>query len=151
MKFYEKKWPWLSLALLICVVIGGYLYVQHLFREMVESKGINTTEATVLRKEHFRCDDAPCVYTSGYGDRVEMKRGETKDRVYYQIINFDNLEEPRRSRAVRAENDRVQKSGDRFTYANDWYGNVGPGTKLYIRFRCFSNGEIQIWGESNEP
>jgi hypothetical protein len=151
MKFYEKKWPWISLAVLTCVVIGGYLYVQYLFREMVRSKGINTTEATVLRKEHFQCDDAPCVFTSGYGDRDELKRGETQDRVYYRIDNFDTLEEPRRSRAVQVENDRVRNSGVRFSYADDWYDKVRPGTKLYIRFRCFSDGAIQVWAVRNEP
>jgi hypothetical protein len=80
-----------------------------------------------------------------------MKRGDTQDRVYYRIDNFDSLPEPRRSRATQTEKERVETFGVRFSYANDWYDNVHPGTKLYIHFRCFSDGDIQVWGVNTEP
>src|SRR4051794_36753968 len=121
MKFFKKKWPWVSLAALLCLAIVGCLYAQYLFREMVLSAGVYPTQATVIRKEHFQCNDPTCVYTSGYGDHVELKRGHTQDRVYYQIDNFDSVREPRRSCATQVEKDRVEKFGVRFTYANDWY------------------------------
>lgn len=151
MKFYKKKWPWVSLALLLCTAIGGCFYLQYLFRQMVLSKGIWPTQATVIRKEHFRCDDSPCSYTSDYGTHVEMKRGDTQDRVYYSIDNFDTLPEPRRSRATQVEKERVEKFGVRFSYADSWYDKVGPGTKLYIGFRCFNDGNIEVWSIRNEP
>ena len=74
-----------------------------------------------------------------------MKQGETQARIYYRIENFDEVGEPRRSRAVQAEKDRVEKFGPRFRYAEDWYHKVGPGTKLTVLYCCFSDGQIEVW------
>jgi hypothetical protein len=96
-------------------------------------------------KESFRCEEKSCLYTSGYGDRVEMRQGESQQRIYYRIENFHQVDDPRRSRAMEAEKKRVQESGPRFTYAEDWYDKVEPGEKVYVLYRCFSDGQIQVW------
>jgi hypothetical protein len=147
MRLLKKRWPWISLAVFVCLVGLGFLSYRELDRrwqEMLESKWVRTTSATVIRKESFRCEEKSCLYTSGYGDRVEMRQGESQQRIYYRIENFDQVDDPRRSRAMEAEKKRVQESGPRFTYAEDWYDKVEPGEKVYVLYRCFSDGQIQV-------
>lgn len=149
MKFLKKRWLWISLAVLVSVLGLGFFAYRELKRaekEFMESKWVRTTLATVIRKEQFRCEETICFYTNGYGDRVEMKQGESQQRIYYQIENFDQVDEPRRSRVVQAEKDRVREFGPRFSYADDWYAEVEPGAKVYVRYRCFRDGQIQVWG-----
>jgi hypothetical protein len=149
MRFLKKRWPWISLAVFVCLVGLGFLGYRELDRrwqETLESKWVRTTLAAVIRKDSFRCEERSCFYTSGYGDRVEMKQGESQQRIYYRIENFDQVTEPRRSRVMEAEKKRVQESGPRFTYAEDWYDKVEPGEKVYVQYRCFSDGQIQVWG-----
>lgn len=154
MTIIRKRWPWITLAVLLCAVgvsVIVYRELNRRWQEMLESKFVRTTQATVIRKEEFQCDKAPCFYLSGYDDWVEMKPGETQRRIYYQIDNFDRLNEPRRSRALQAENNRVETVGARFTYAEDWYDTVAPGMKIYVRYRCFSDGKIEVWGVDTKP
>jgi len=115
MNLFKKRWSWISFAVLALIVGLGFLGYRALDRaekEFKESKWVRTT-----RKEPFRCEERACFYTIGYGDRVEMKQGESQQRVYYQIENFDQVDEPRRSRAVEAEKNRVQQFGPRFSYS----------------------------------
>jgi hypothetical protein len=154
MKLLKKRRLWISLTVLITIFgLGLFAYraLEKADKEFKESKWVRTTLATVIRKEPFRCEEKACFYTSGYGDRVEMKQGESQQRVYYQIENFDQVDEPRRSRVAQAEKDRVRQFGPRFSYADDWYAQVEPGAKLYVRYRCFSDGEIQVWGVDTKP
>jgi hypothetical protein len=149
MKLLKQRWVWISLAVLVSLLGLGFFAYRALDRaekEFKESKWVRTTSATVIRKEPFRCEEKGCFYTSGYGDQSEMKQGESQERVYYRIENFDQVDEPRRSRAIEAEKKRVQESGPRFTYAEDWYDKVEPGEKVYVQYRCFSDGQIQVWG-----
>jgi hypothetical protein len=75
-----------------------------------------------------------------------MKSGQTQQRVYYQIDNFDQVNESRRSKALQAEKELVQMYGPRSTYAVDWYDRVQPGSKLQVHYQCFSDGRIEIVG-----
>ena len=123
MQLLKKRWPWISLAVCVCVVGLGFLGYRELDRrwqEMLESKWVRTSPATVVRK--------------------------TEGRVYYQIDNFDNLPEPRRSRASESEAKRLSESGPRYTYSVDWYDRIEPGAKVYARYQCFSDGDLIIVG-----
>jgi len=105
----------------------GYLSYRELDRqweEMRESKWVRTSPATVLRK--------------------------SDGRVYYQIDNFDNLPEPRRSRASESEVTRMRDSGPRFCSSVDWYDRVEPGSRIYVRYQCFSDGKLEIVGADTE-
>jgi len=156
MTILRKHLLWIFLALVavfVCVFLIGRAanrWLEDANREMVQSKLVYPSEATVIRKENFRCDKEPCVYIDGYGDRIEMKQGETQNRVYYQIDDF-NVPEPRRSRAQQQEKDRVRKFSSRFTCPENWYDQVEPGTKIYVHHKCFSDGTIQVWGVDRDP
>jgi hypothetical protein len=123
MKLLKKRWPWISLAVLVCLITLGYLGYRELDRrwqEMIQSKLVHTSPATVVRK--------------------------SDGRVYYQIDNFDNLSEPRRTRATESETNRLRTTGPRYTYAVDWYDRVQSGSKVYARYQCFSDGDLIIVG-----
>ena len=128
MKLLKKRWPWILLLVLVCVGgLGfvGYRELDREFHEMVESKLVRTSPATVLRK--------------------------ADGRVYYRIDNFDNLREPRRTRASESEDKRLRDSGPRYRYSVDWYNRVEPGTTVYVRYQCFSNGSLEIVGVDLTP
>src|SRR5690349_12316297 len=72
-------------------------------KEFKESKWVRTTSGTVLRKE------------------LEMKNGETQKRIYFQIDNFDQVDDARRTKAVEREKGLVGKYGPRSTLDVDWY------------------------------
>jgi len=68
MKLFDKRWPWLALLVSLSVLAIGYVGYREVDRqrkEMLESKWVRTSSATVVRK----------------GD----------GRVYYKIDSFDNL------------------------------------------------------------
>jgi hypothetical protein len=123
MKLLKKRWPWISLAVLICILglgVVGYRALDRQWQEMLESKGVRTSPATVVRKD--------------------------QGRVYYHIDSFDNLPEPRRTRASESEWNRVRDSDARYTYSVDWYDRVEPGARVYVRYQCFSDGHLGIVG-----
>jgi hypothetical protein len=110
-------------AVVVCLVGAGYLGYRELDRrwqEMLQSKLVHTSPATVVRK--------------------------SDGRVYYQIDSFDDLSEPRRTRATESEANRLRTRGPRYTYSVDWYDRVEPGSKVYARYQCFSDGDLIIVG-----
>jgi hypothetical protein len=66
--------------------------------------------------------------------------------IYYQIDNFDEVSESRSDKALQAEQGLVQMCGPRSTYSVDWFDRVQPGSKLHVRYQCFSDGQIEIVG-----
>ena len=144
MAVFKSRWLLISLAVVLCIV-ALTSFVNYQLQLAEKGKMVHPTTATVTGKELFRCQEQICTYVSGYGDRVEMRAGETQERVYYQIDNFDQLDEPLRSRIMQAEEERVASSGTRFTYSVDWYDSVSVGDKIMVGYRAFSDGQIQVW------
>ncbi len=92
---------------------------------MLESKWVRTSAGTVVAK--------------------------TAQRVFYQIDNFDNLPEPRRSHATEKEAQLIKRSGPRSTYASDLEQKVDVGSRIYVRYQCFSDGDLIIVGVTTTP
>ena len=123
MNLLRKKWPWISVAILVCVVglgYAGYSEFDRQWNEMLLSKVTWTSPATVVR--------------------------EADGQVYYHIDNFDRLPEPRRSRAMAVELIRSQNSAPLSSGPVDWYDRVYPESKICVRYQCFSNGQLEIVG-----
>jgi hypothetical protein len=128
MKRIAKRWLWIVLLVLASVLVVGYLGYRELDRQsqqMLQSKLVRTSPATVVRK-------------SG-------------GRVYYQIDNFDNLPEPRRTQASVTESKRIKNGVVRSHDAEGWYDQVAIGSKVYVRYQCFSNGVLEIVGVDPKP
>lgn len=128
MKLRRRKWLFLSLIIVACLVWLGHVGLKALDRydrEMIESKLVRTSPGTVVRK--------------------------SEGKVYYRIDNFENLPESRRSRAMEAENSRLQKSGPRWAYSAGSLEHVDVGSTVYVHFQCFSNGNLEIVRVDTEP
>lgn len=148
MKIFSKRFLVIALAVAIAISACSFFVIRAVNeanKELLESKLVRHSTGTVIKKELFECKEENCFYVSGYGDRVEMKRGEKQQRIYYQIDNFENLNEPRRSGTTETEKERVDKYGLRFTYAVSWFDDVQVGEKVDVGYRAFSNGQIQVW------
>ena len=144
----KRRWLWILISVFLAIIPLG-LVTLHALNEadkgFKESKWVRTTSGTVLRKELFRCSQPACAYI-GYGGHMEIKNGETQKRVYFEIDNFDQVGDARRSKAVEREKELVRMYGPRSVHAVDWYDRVEPGAKLSVRYRCFSDGQIELIG-----
>jgi hypothetical protein len=146
MRLLRQRWVQISLG--VCVFfIALVAYAAYALDQFAKGKEIRTTTATVTGKESFQCKEQVCTFVGGYGDVHEMKHGETQQRIYYRIDNFDQFEEPMRSRLLKAEKERIAKTGSRFTYGVNWFDSVEVGDKIDVGYRAFSSGQIQIWSE----
>lgn len=117
----RKRWIWVSLVVFLSLTALGYLAWRELDRQtqqMVQAKLVYTSPGTIVNK--------------------------TAGTVYYQIDNFDTLPEPRRSRAIEAEKQRLLKSGPRAYHSVDWYDSVGVGSRVNVHYQCFFNGTLEI-------
>lgn len=106
---------------LVCLVPLGYVVKLKLDRwsqQMWQAKLVRTSPATVVRK--------------------------VDGTIYYLIDNFDSVPPDRRSQAVEAEDKRFRESGPRTYDSVDWYDRVEVGSKVYVRYQCFSNGELLL-------
>lgn len=153
MNLLKRRWPWISLGALVVVAMLAILAVRTLdgldkriSKELMESKLVRTTSGTVLRREEFQCHEPTCVYI-GYGGPSEINNGASQKRIYFEIDNFNQVDEDRRAKALQREKDLVRLYGPRSTYAVDWYETTKPGDKLLIRYQCLtSDGQIEIVG-----
>jgi hypothetical protein len=78
---------------------------------------------------------------------MEMKNGESQKRIYFEIDNFNQVDQTRRANALQRERELARLYGPRSTYSVDWYEHVKPGDKLLVRYQCLtSDGQIEIVG-----
>ena len=148
MSLLKRRWVWILISVFLAIIPLSFITLHALNeaeKEFKESKWVRTTSGTVLRKELFRCNQPTCAYIS-YDGRTEIKNGETQKRVYFQIDNFDQVGDARRTKAVEREKELVTTYGPRSTYAVDWYDRVEPGAKLSVHYQCFSDGRIELVG-----
>jgi hypothetical protein len=149
MNLRARKFLLASLVVAACLAavgLYGYFALKRAEREFMESKWVRTTTGTVISKELFRCEQTSCPYLSSYGDRIEMKAGDSQRRIYYRINNFDQVPEPRRDRVIQEEGRRVAQFGERFTYDVDWYDAAKPGDKVEVRYQAFGDGNVGVVG-----
>jgi len=141
MNLLKRRWVWILISVFLAIIPLGFVTLHALNeaeKEFKESKWVRTTSGTVLRKELFRCNQPTCAYI-GYDGRTEIKNGETQKRVYFQIDNFDQVPEPKRSELMRSEEARIKKFGFRFyplsTLEKASYDKTQVGDRLEILYR----------------
>jgi len=104
-----------------------------------EAKKGRTTTAIVRAKEYVRFDEQNHWYINNSGETVETTPGTEQWRIYYQIDNFDQVPEPKRSELMRAEEARIKKFGFRFyplsKSEKEFYDKTQVGDRLEILYR----------------
>jgi len=104
-----------------------------------EAKKGRTTRAIVRAKEYVRFDEQNHWYVNNFGETVEATPGTEQWRIYYQIDNFDQVLEPKRSQLWQSEETRIKKFGFRFhplsTPEKAFYDKTQVGDRLEILYR----------------
>ena len=141
-----SRWMKISLIVVGGGIIIGYLVVRQIdkgFQQLNESKASRRTTATVISKEYVKYDDKNHSYIGDLGDPIEVAPGREEFRVYYEIDNFDQVPEPRRSRLLKSEQERIKKFGYRFDILTkdqkQEYDQINPGDKLEVFYRYITD------------
>jgi hypothetical protein len=117
-----------------------------------EAKKIRTTTAVVKSKDYVHFDEKNHSYVNNLGEIVQVSPGTEQWRIYYQIDNFDQVPEPKRSELLRSEEARIKQFGFRFypLSAPDKtvYDKAQVGDHLEVRYRYVGN-EKEIVGVRN--
>jgi len=135
--------PWvlslLLLPLLALLAIAGYRIFTANWDQMLKSNLARTTTATVREKREVIITEQEPYYVNDLDDRIQERPGTRQFRVYYEIDNFDQVSEPKRTELIKSEQDRVREYGRRFrAYSEnnrELYDRTQVGDKLEIHYR----------------
>jgi len=154
MKMQRSGWIKISLAVIGVLLLAGYLVMRQInkgFQQLNEAKAARTTTAVVKDKNYVRFDDQNHSYIGDFGDPIEVAPQTEQWRIYYQIDNFDQVPEPRRSRLVKSEEERIKKYGYRFrTVSKEKFDSTQIGDKLEVLYR-YMGDEKEIISISHLP
>ena len=131
----------IGIALFVVAVLLYQLWsvAEKTISSVNEAKRGRTTTAIVKAKEHVRFDEKNHSYIGSYGQPVEAAPGTEQWRVYFQIENFDQVPEPKRTQLMHSEEARIRKFGLRFyTFSapeKAFYDKTEIGDKLEVLYR----------------
>lgn len=136
------RWLLIGIGVLTMVGLSVFLLLRaadnHLNRVNEAKKG-RTTTAVVKAKEYVRFDDKNHTYIGDFGEPMNAAPGMEQWRVYYQIDNFDQVPEPKRSQLWQSEEARIKNFGFRFyplsTPEKAFYDKTQVGDRLEILYR----------------
>jgi hypothetical protein len=108
-------------AVILIVVVAvavsaACLVVSNTFNRLHAAKAVRITTAVVKAKEHVWYDEDHHTYVDDLGQTLEALPGTEEWRVYYEIDNFDQVPEPKRSQLWQSEEARIKKFGLRYHY-----------------------------------
>lgn len=135
---------WLLIGIGVLSIVGFSVYLllraaENSLEKLNEAKKVRTTTAVVKAKEHVRFDERNHTYVNSFGKTIQVSPGDEQWRVYYQIDNFDQVPEPKRSELQRSEDSRIKKFGFRFYPSSSVdkaiYDKAQVGDRLEVRYR----------------
>jgi hypothetical protein len=151
----SARWLLIGIGALAIVAFSVYLLLRaadNSLSRLNEAKKVRTTTAVVKAKEHIRFDEQNHSYVNNFGETVQVPPGTEQWRVYYQIDNFDQVHEPKRSELQRSEDARIKQLGFRFypssTPDKAAYDKAQVGDQLEVRYR-YMGDEKEIIGIRN--
>ena len=139
---------WLLIGIGVLAIVGFSVYLllraaDNSLSRLNEAKKVRTTTAVVKAKEHIRFDEQNHSYVNNFGETVQVPPNTEQWRVYYQIDNFDQVREPKRSELQRSEDARIKQFGFRFYPSNTpdkaAYDKAQVGDQLEVRYRYIGN------------
>ena len=123
-------------VLAACLVVGYAL-------SRLRGQGVHTTTAVVKAKEYIRYDENHHTYVDDLGQTLQALPGTEEWRVYYQIDNFDQVPEPKRSQLWQSEEARIKKFGFRYHYYSTpekaSYDKAQVGDRLDVLYHYIGN------------
>jgi len=138
----SARWVLIGIGVLAIVGLSVYLLLRaadNTLSGVNEAKKGRTTTAVVKAKEYVRFDEKNHSYIGEFGKPMEAKPGTEQWRIYYQIENFDQVPEPKRSELLRSEEARIKQFGSRFypfsTPEREFYDRTQVGDQLEVLYR----------------
>ena len=123
------------------MVLGffGYRILLRRSEEMLRAKSAYTTTATVTAKQKVVISKEQPYYIGDLDERIPQLPGTGQWRIYYQIDNFDQVPEPKRTELISSEARRQKEFGNRFrSYyenAREFYDRTEVGDKLAVNYK----------------
>src|SRR5687767_3038726 len=99
-----------SVILLILVGWWAYRALERHWDDMLRAKLAYTTTGTVTDEKKFVIAKDEPYYINGLGDRIPETPGTEQWRIYFDIDNFDQVPEPKRTQLMEAEFSRPSTS-----------------------------------------
>lgn len=100
---------------------------------------MRATIAVVKAKDVVKFDEKNHSYISNLDDSIEVQPRTEYWRFYYQINNFDQVPEPKRSQLRQSEEVRIKKIGFRFhsfgASEKEFYDRTEIGDRLEVQYR----------------
>lgn len=119
-------------------------------KRIAYGKTYRETTATVRSKEHIRFDETNHSYVNSLGNKIEMKPGDEQWRVYFELDNLDQIDEPRRGYLWGAEKKRVARMGFLFSnQSKEWYDKTSVGDKLMVTYHPIGDDKLEIVSVAN--
>lgn len=131
----------IGFTLVLLIILGMWLpkAVDRWWNGILQSQVSHTTTGAVRAKEQIVLSGKEAYYISDLGDRIEVDQGTVQWRIYYEIDNFDQVPEPKRTQLIESELKRAKEYGMRFrSYTKDnkdFYDHTEIGDKLKIHYR----------------
>lgn len=119
-------------------------------RRIAYGKTYRETTATVRSKKHLVFDETRHSYVDSLGTEIERKPGDEQWRVYFELDNLDQIDEPRRSYLLEAEKKRIAKMGFLFSnQSKEWYDKIAVGDKLIVTYHPIGDDKMEIVSVAN--
>jgi hypothetical protein len=127
------------------LAVVGYFAIGAARQYLIARIILREATATVKAKEYVRFDETNHTYLDDDGRRIEKSPGEQQWRVYYQIDDFNNLDEATRGRLLRSEEERSAAGRLRFRdKSKEWYEKLETGDKLRVLYQWRGDDSIDV-------
>jgi hypothetical protein len=137
------KWALIILCVLGIGVLIAYATIRYSLNQLLKAQATRVTIAIVKSKEHVRFDQQHHMFVDDLGETREATPGTVQWRIYYEILNFDQVPEPKRTELWQSEQKRIVQFGYRFRYyynaAKEPYDRAQVGDKLEVHYRYIGN------------
>jgi hypothetical protein len=151
----SARWVLIGIGVVAIVSLSLYLLLRtadNSLKSLNEAKKVRTTTAVVRAKEYLRFDEKNHSYVNNFGESIEVPAGTEQWRIYYEIENFDQVPDPKRSQLWQSERARIKQFGFRFypsgTPDKAAYEKAQVGDRLEVLYRYMGH-EKEIVGIKN--
>jgi len=128
-----------GVTVLILTAWWSYRYLQKRWEDMIRANLAYTTTGTVKDKKRIVITEEEPYYVGDLDYRIQKTPGTEQWRIYFEIDNFDQVPEPKRSELMNAESRRKEQFGLRFYPFSEpersFYDRTQIGDRLAVHFK----------------
>jgi len=140
-KVIQRRFLPVSIGLTVLIFTGwwSYRYLQRRGEEMIRANLAYTTTGVVKDKRRIVISKEEPYYINSLDREIPKLPGTEQWRIYFEIDNFDQVPEPKRTELVNAESRRKEQFGLRFypfsEQERSFYDRTKIGDKLAVHYK----------------